>query len=67
MVERQDDDKRSEVFVELLALRDRIERTKVDAPKDRLRQLKHDLATLKDVQDGEYAAILAELRELLSR
>ena len=67
LVTRQDGAKQPKVFVELLALRDSIERTKVEAAKDRLKQLKHDLATLKDVQDDEYAAILAGLRELLSR
>jgi hypothetical protein len=54
-------------FNELMTLKTKIDDTKAEAARDRLKLLKSDLASLKDHHEGEYHALLEELSALIKQ
>jgi hypothetical protein len=58
---------RAAEFNELIRLKDRIDKTKAEAARDRLKRLKSDLTSLKENHEGEYHALLKDLRTLIAQ
>lgn len=65
LIERQPDAAGNPAYIELAALRARIDAVKQDAARARIDQLRHDLDTLRTTDETAYRETLAALAALL--
>jgi hypothetical protein len=65
LIEQRADGKPPKAFTELIALREKVDKIKVESAKRSLEQITQDLQTLKDNNIEAYKAEVASLRKLL--